>query len=199
MSGEKTKEQKKKHSLKARQGHIKHACKFPGSNSQKRRGHWRLKEFGVLCLNQPVRLLKAHIRGCRFLFTTVCLIQRGYRCRNAVQESTPRTRYGPLVQFSRLCCAPMCVRVESCWTLTKPFLERLTPHTMGAGSNFGRTCYAIPHLSSSLPHLGAKFQVPEPREDECLERTMDRGVRFRACGQHKGQRVGNQLQGITGG
>ena len=49
-----TKKRKKKHSLKARQGHIKHVCKSSGSNSQKRRGHWRLKEFGVLCLNQPV-------------------------------------------------------------------------------------------------------------------------------------------------
>ena len=49
------KEEKKK-SLKARQGHIKHVCKISGSNSQERRGHWRLKEFGVLCLNQPVKL-----------------------------------------------------------------------------------------------------------------------------------------------
>ena len=32
----------------------KHACKISGSNSQKRRGHWQLKEFWVLCLNQPV-------------------------------------------------------------------------------------------------------------------------------------------------
>ena len=54
ISGEKTKKNKKK-SLKARQGHIKHVCKISGSsNSQKRRGHWRLKEFGSLCLNQPV-------------------------------------------------------------------------------------------------------------------------------------------------
>ena len=29
-------------------------CKNSGSNSQKRRGHRHLKEFGVLCLNQPV-------------------------------------------------------------------------------------------------------------------------------------------------
>ena len=35
----------KPHSLKARQGHIKHVCKISGSNSQKRRGHWPLKEF----------------------------------------------------------------------------------------------------------------------------------------------------------
>ena len=29
-------------------------CKIAGSISQKRRGYWTLKEFGVLCLNQPV-------------------------------------------------------------------------------------------------------------------------------------------------
>ena len=29
-------------------------CKILGSNSQKRRGHWHLKEFWVLRLNQPV-------------------------------------------------------------------------------------------------------------------------------------------------
>ena len=45
---------KKKHSLKARQGHIEQVCKISGSNSQKRRGHWPLKEFAVLWLNQPV-------------------------------------------------------------------------------------------------------------------------------------------------
>ena len=44
----------KKHPLEARQGHIKQVCKISGSNSKKRRGHWHLKEFGVLCLNQPV-------------------------------------------------------------------------------------------------------------------------------------------------
>ena len=55
IPGEKKQKQKpKKQSLKARQGHIEHVCKISGSNSQKRRGHWRLKEIGVLCLNQPV-------------------------------------------------------------------------------------------------------------------------------------------------
>ena len=44
--------------LKARQGHIKHVCKISGSDSQKRRGHWRLKEFGVLCLNQPILIIE---------------------------------------------------------------------------------------------------------------------------------------------
>ena len=48
--------QKKKeiHSLKARQGHIKHVCKFSGSISQKRGGYSTLKEFGDMCLNQLV-------------------------------------------------------------------------------------------------------------------------------------------------
>ena len=41
----------KKHSLKARQGHTKPMCKISGSNTQKRRGHWHLKEFWVLRLN----------------------------------------------------------------------------------------------------------------------------------------------------
>ena len=50
----KKKENKNSHSQKARQGHIKHVCKISGSISQKRRGHWTLKELGVLCLNQPV-------------------------------------------------------------------------------------------------------------------------------------------------
>ena len=48
------KKTKQKNSLKARQGRIEHVCKLSGSNSQKRRGHWRLKEFGVLRLNQAV-------------------------------------------------------------------------------------------------------------------------------------------------
>ena len=47
---------RKKHSQKTRQGHIKHVRKISGSISQKRRGHWTLKEFGVLCFNQPVSL-----------------------------------------------------------------------------------------------------------------------------------------------
>ena len=47
-------ENKKIHSLKARQGHTKHVCKISSSNSEKRREHWHLKEFGVLFLNQPV-------------------------------------------------------------------------------------------------------------------------------------------------
>ena len=42
------------HSSKARQGHIKHVGKNSGYLSKKRRGQWALKEFGVLCLNQPV-------------------------------------------------------------------------------------------------------------------------------------------------
>ena len=55
ISGEKKRKEKKRtHSWKARQGHIKHVCKIPGSISPKRRGHWTLKEFGVLCFNQPV-------------------------------------------------------------------------------------------------------------------------------------------------
>ena len=45
---------KKNDSLKPREGRIKHVCKFSGSNSQNRRRHWHLKEYGVLCLNQPV-------------------------------------------------------------------------------------------------------------------------------------------------
>ena len=57
----KKKKKKKKHSLKARQGHIKQVCKFQGLNSQKRRGHWRLKEFWGLCLHQAVRLF--YFRG----------------------------------------------------------------------------------------------------------------------------------------
>ena len=44
----------KKRSLQARQGHTKNVRNFSGSNSKKRRGHWHLKEFWVLCLNQPV-------------------------------------------------------------------------------------------------------------------------------------------------
>lgn len=56
----------------------------------------------------------------------------------------------------------------------------------------------MPHPSSSLPRIGAKFQVPEAREDGCHERAMDHGVRLPACGQHQGQRVGKQLQGSTG-
>ena len=54
ISDEKKQKQKQKHSLKARQGRTKHVCKISGSNSQKRRGHERLKDFWVLCLNQPV-------------------------------------------------------------------------------------------------------------------------------------------------
>ena len=37
-----------------RRGHIKHVYRISGSISQKRRGRWTLKEFGVLCLDQPV-------------------------------------------------------------------------------------------------------------------------------------------------
>ena len=51
---EKTKKQKKTYSLKARQENNKHVCRITGFNSEKQRGHWRLNEFGVLCLNQPV-------------------------------------------------------------------------------------------------------------------------------------------------
>ena len=51
------KKQKHTHAFR-RQGHIKHVRKTSGSLSQKRRGHWTLKEFWVLCLNQPVLLLK---------------------------------------------------------------------------------------------------------------------------------------------
>ena len=50
----------KKRSSKARQGHmgtLNTCAKFQGLDSQKRRGHWHLKEFGVLCLNQPVEVL----------------------------------------------------------------------------------------------------------------------------------------------
>ena len=36
----------KKKSFKARQGHTKHMRKISRSNSQKRRGHWHLKELG---------------------------------------------------------------------------------------------------------------------------------------------------------
>ena len=39
------KEKKQKHPLQAWQGHTKHTCKISGSNSQKRRGHWHLKEL----------------------------------------------------------------------------------------------------------------------------------------------------------
>ena len=33
--------------------HYEHVCKSSGSTSQKRRGHWTLKEFGAVSLNQP--------------------------------------------------------------------------------------------------------------------------------------------------
>ena len=48
----------KKSFVKARQGHIKHVCNISGSISQKRRGHWTLKEFGASYLNQqPVSVM----------------------------------------------------------------------------------------------------------------------------------------------
>ena len=43
--------------LKARQGHTKHVRNLSESNSQKRRGHWHLKEFRVLRFNQPFVVL----------------------------------------------------------------------------------------------------------------------------------------------
>ena len=76
IPGEKKQKQKpKKQSLKARQGHIEHVCKISGSNSQKRRGHWYLKEFGVLCLNQPLFKL-------RHLLQVVWTRLNSYRCVN---------------------------------------------------------------------------------------------------------------------
>ena len=66
---------KEKAFVKARQGHIKHVCKISGSNSQKRRGHWYLKEFGVLCLNQPLFKL-------RHLLQVVWTRLNSYRCVN---------------------------------------------------------------------------------------------------------------------
>ena len=47
----------KKKDWKTRQGHIKHLCKTSGSITQKRRGHWHLKEFGASCLNHQVRTI----------------------------------------------------------------------------------------------------------------------------------------------
>ena len=46
--------EKKRKKLKPPQGHYQHVCKILGCNSQKRRGHWHVKEFGVSCLNRPV-------------------------------------------------------------------------------------------------------------------------------------------------
>ena len=63
------KTQKKTHSLKARQGDTKHVRENSGSNFQKRRGHRHLKEFRVLCLNQPVPAARMLIL--RFLRTAV--------------------------------------------------------------------------------------------------------------------------------
>ena len=74
MSDEKTRKAKKKHSLKPRQGHTKHMCKISGSTSQKRRGHWHLKEFWVLCLNQPVHIRCKHHTWQSTTNTTVLLI-----------------------------------------------------------------------------------------------------------------------------
>ena len=50
----KIKPEKEPDSSKARQGHIKHACKKSGSNAQKWRRHWHLKDFFFFCLNQPL-------------------------------------------------------------------------------------------------------------------------------------------------
>ena len=50
-------DKKTTHSWKARQGFIKRVCKISGTFSRKRRGHWTLKELGVLCLNQRIRSL----------------------------------------------------------------------------------------------------------------------------------------------
>ena len=66
---------KQAYSSKARQGHIKHVCKISGAISQKRRGHWYLKEFGVLCLNQPLFKL-------RHLLQVVWTRLNSYRCVN---------------------------------------------------------------------------------------------------------------------
>ena len=55
LSQKKTKTQisgrKKKNVVKgsAGQGHMKRVCKILGPISQKRRGHWTLKEFGDIC------------------------------------------------------------------------------------------------------------------------------------------------------
>ena len=67
----------KKQSRRAR--HIKHItlCKISGSISQERRGHWTLKEFGGLCLNQLVifasdmQAVASRFHG--FLFDLSCL------------------------------------------------------------------------------------------------------------------------------
>ena len=47
-------------------------AKFQGLSSQKRRGHWTLTEFGVLCLNQPV--LSSHSVS----FVHACMHARPY-------------------------------------------------------------------------------------------------------------------------
>ena len=45
---------------------VKHACKTSGSIFQKRRGHWTLKEFGAISLNQ--RVLRERINETIFTF-----------------------------------------------------------------------------------------------------------------------------------
>ena len=62
ISDEKNKKQKT--SIRSRLGRgALNTCKISGSNSQKRRGRWHLKEFGVLCLNQPVHITGIAVPG----------------------------------------------------------------------------------------------------------------------------------------
>ena len=68
ISDEKNKKQKT--SIRSRLGRgALNTCKISGSNSQKRRGRWHLKEFGVLCLNQPISP-----RGARGAFTSIITV-----------------------------------------------------------------------------------------------------------------------------
>ena len=95
----KLKKQNKKHPLQARQGYTKHVCKTSESNSQKRRGHWHMKEVWVLCLNHPVNICRG---PCALTSKHVSSMMEGFlSCRWCSYTCSYFTILSPMMKVSR--------------------------------------------------------------------------------------------------
>ena len=99
--------EKKKKRKRLGRGTLNTCTKLQGLISQKRRGHWTLKKFGVMCLDQSV--------CCLLLPLCACITHRKlfYGVANMIQHCSSRTSRSSFCDsYER--CFYMCVRVHVC-------------------------------------------------------------------------------------
>ena len=101
--------------LKTRQGYIKHVCKISVYISQKRHGHWTLKEIGDLNLNQPVFHVCVDASQQLIITSSIFTVQTSSVVCNSHSQHLAVPRFQVHSSEERWITGPACSRLLALW------------------------------------------------------------------------------------